>query len=1343
MQFFSSPRGTRSKADRRKRARTSGQQRRAYRPLLEILEDRLALSAIVLNTNDSGSWSLRQAILDANATLGADLIEFNLAASDPAHLYYLNDNVAGQVSLANVMATTAATDAALVNPDPDWLNSWWKIRPLTGLPSLTTAGGPVEINGYSQPGASANTQAVGNDAVLRIELDGSLVTGAGLDIRAGGSTLQGLVVNRVVTSLHALRFSAGSGSVIQGSFIGTDVSGTLDHGNSIGVVVLALGNTIGGATPAARNVISGNNGVGISVSSAANSTIIQGNYIGTNAKGSAALKNDQGGISFGGANGLIGGTAPGAGNLISGNGISASGPGIAFAAAATGTRIEGNFIGTNADGTNAVGNTGSGIVIGVGGITVGGTAPGAGNVISGNLGDGVSLVGIQVGAPSSSVQGNWIGTQKDGVSALGNAMNGVLINGNTSNRNHAIGGLAPGAGNVIAFNGRNGVGIDGGIGHAVLSNSIYKNGTPSSLHLGINFGTAGNPPVPNDGPPADPDNDESINRLQNHPEMASATLSGTMLSITYKVPSSTLNATYPLTVQFFKADADRQEGQTLLYTDTYTTAQLNKTISFVPTAPLAAGDWIAATATDAAGNTSEFSAAVVVVSSNQPPTAEANGPYTVAEGGGVTLSSAGSADSDGTITLYEWDLDYNGATFTVDANGPSPVFSAASLDGLSSRTVALRVTDNAGAPSAVDTAVVTITNVAPTATFNVPSSVNEGSAIHVSLTNPADPSSADVAAGFTYAFDTGSGYGAFGAGNGASVGTTDNGSVTVKGKIRDKDGGVTEYTASVTVNNVAPTALNDSASTNEDQAVTIAVLTYDSDPAGALDPLRIDSVTNGSKGTTSIDTKGTPDTTDDEIVYTPNAGATGSDSFTYTISDGDGGTATAIVTVEIRNLVDLSGRVFDDKDNDGVYEPTDGEVGIGGVAVQLFNQTSGALIATRTTAADGSFSFDVNLAAGTYKIVAAQPAGLLDGRETAGNLGGAVDNSQDSNQITAISVGDPGTTADAIDYLFAEIRPSQAQGLVWSDFNNDGEVNFGERAIAGATVELTGLDERGNAVTQSTTSDANGVYAFIDLRPSNAAGYTLRESQPAGYVDGLDVLGQVNGVTVGNASVNDTFSAVAVPRPASIAENYNFGERPASDGGVTAGQTATIGFWQNKNGQNLINALNGGSTSTQLSNWLAATLPNMYGAGAGANNLTGKTNAQVAAFYKTLFARTAHSAAGGGAPKMDAQVMATALAVYVTNQTLAGTTAASYGFLVTNNGVGTRTFNVGSNGAAFGAENNSQVTVLDLLLAVNSGSRNGLLYDLDGDGDANDALETSYRSMANNVFSGINEAGDI
>src|SRR5262249_9348956 len=149
-----------------------------------------------------------------------------------------------------------------------------------------------------------------------------------------------------------------------------------------------------------------------------------------------------------------------------------------------------------------------------------------------------------------------------------------------------------------------------------------------------------------------------------------------------------------------------------------------------------------------------------------------------------------------------------------------------------------------------------------------------------------------------------------------------------------------------------------------------------------------------------------------------------------------------------------------------------------------------------------------------------QPAGFLDGRETVGNLGGDVDNARDSNEIAGIDVGVPGTTADAVGYLFGRIRPSQAMGIVWLDADNDGRVDCGEAATPGVPVELTGVDDRGNAVARPATTDLNGIYAFADLRPSSGAGYTLHELQPAGHGDGLDGLGQVNGVPVGNGSEN-------------------------------------------------------------------------------------------------------------------------------------------------------------------------------------------------------------------------------
>jgi hypothetical protein len=102
-----------------------------------------------------------------------------------------------------------------------------------------------------------------------------------------------------------------------------------------------------------------------------------------------------------------------------------------------------------------------------------------------------------------------------------------------------------------------------------------------------------------------------------------------------------------------------------------------------------------------------------------------------------------------------------------------------------------------------------------------------------------------------------------------------------------------------------------------------------------------------------------------------------------------------------------------------------------------------------------------------------------------------------------------------IDYLFGAIRSSQTLGLVWRDTDNDGQVDFGEAAILGAVIELTGVEDRGSPVSRSVATDANGIYGCNDPRPSDAAGDPLREFQPAGFVDGVDSLGPVNGGAVG------------------------------------------------------------------------------------------------------------------------------------------------------------------------------------------------------------------------------------
>ena len=170
---------------------------------------------------------------------------------------------------------------------------------------------------------------------------------------------------------------------------------------------------------------------------------------------------------------------------------------------------------------------------------------------------------------------------------------------------------------------------------------------------------------------------------------------------------------------------------------------------------------------------------------------------------------------------------------------------------------------------------------------------------------------------------------------------------------------------------------------------------------------------------------------------------------------------------------------------------------------------------------------------------------------------------------------------------------------------------------------------------------------------------------------------------------------------------------------LSSGDTATIGFWHNKNGQALIDGVNGGPTAKNLASWLATNFPYLYGVHSG-NNLTGKTNADVAALFLTFF--------NVKGTKTQAQVMGGALASYVTSSTLAGSNiAASYGFNVSASGTGAKTYNVGSDGTAIGLTNNTSYTVLQLLQQANLETK----------------LGTFNANTFNNIFDDINSKGDI
>lgn len=253
-------------------------------------------------------------------------------------------------------------------------------------------------------------------------------------------------------------------------------------------------------------------------------------------------------------------------------------------------------------------------------------------------------------------------------------------------------------------------------------------------------------------------------------------------------------------------------------------------------------------------NTSSGTTSHTVNPSNTPPTINKdNASVTVNEGQTATNTGTWSdVDAGDTVTL-------SASVGTVIKSGTNAggtwSWSFSTIDGpAQSQTVTITADDGNGGVSPT-TFSLTVNNVAPTATFNAPALVNEGSSIDLSLTSPYDPSSADTAAGFTYAFDCGdgAGYGLFSSTSTASCPTTDNGTRNVKGKIKDKDNGESEYTASVTINNVAPNVSNNLASQSVQYSDPITDVTITATDVAADMPLSASTSWNKDGGSMQAD----------------------------------------------------------------------------------------------------------------------------------------------------------------------------------------------------------------------------------------------------------------------------------------------------------------------------------------------------------------------------------------------------------------------------------------------------------------------------------------------------------
>lgn len=373
-------------------------------------------------------------------------------------------------------------------------------------------------------------------------------------------------------------------AVIQGNRIGTDLLGSAAIPNASGVSLAGGNHLLGGASAAAGNQISGNTNQGVVLGGTAST--VSANLIGTTANGLAALANGSYGIRvYGATNCEIGGPTAAEGNVISGNPR-----GVSFEQSATGNRMRNNVVGLALGATADLPDNGAGVEIFSPGNIIG--EPGAGNVIAGWSYQGILLDGAE--ATGNLIQGNWIGTNSALAAGLGNFQLGILV---TDAHDNTIGGTDVGAGNVIANNGFIGLWVEHGQGIEISGNSFFGNAL-----LGIDIAEQG--VVANDGG----DGDGGGNRGLNYPLLWSAIDVGgstTVQGMLTNEPDTQYR------VELFTSPSCGStgfgEGRTFLGSKLVTTGPSGQAALSAAFPTALVDSFLTATVTDPAGNSSEFS----------------------------------------------------------------------------------------------------------------------------------------------------------------------------------------------------------------------------------------------------------------------------------------------------------------------------------------------------------------------------------------------------------------------------------------------------------------------------------------------------------------------------------------------------------------------------------------------------------------------------------------------------------------------------------------------------------------------------------------------------------------